>query len=138
MKFNCKKWSSIVKKWSSTAIELHFFLVHLPYLSMCRNWIVFWCRKKSSFTAPLWQWIWSDLIRKYYVFKGFKFISLENRKRTQKPTVWLPRRTSLKQWRKLDFKKWAERQYQQELDAHNLCWMNRFFTCWLRILNYKF
>ena len=27
----------------------------------------------------------------------------ENRRNTQKPTLWLPRRTSLKQWRKLDY-----------------------------------
>ena len=60
--------SNSKKKWSTTTVVLHFkkklkynthwtslFLVHLRYLNMCKNWIVFWYRKKSSFTAPLWQ-----------------------------------------------------------------------------------
>ena len=70
------------------------------------------------------------------LLKGYKFISSRKQEKCTKANCMTTEAHFLEKMKKLDFKQCAERQYQQTLVAKNLCWVNRFFTCWLKILNY--
>ena len=72
----------------------------------------------------------------WFKIKGYKFISSRKQEKCTKANCMTTEAHFLEKMKKLDFKQCAERQYQQTLVAKNLCWVNRFFTCWLKILNY--
>ena len=77
-----------------------------------------------------------NFVAKLTFDKGYKFISSRKQEKCTKANCMTTEAHFLEKMKKLDFKQCAERQYQQTLVAKNLCWVNRFFTCWLKILNY--